>query len=85
MGSTARATFVTFVGRLQLPLPIAGQAVDPENDLAFLLAKEPPRARAALRPSLRFWWQSYQRSEHEAVRREMTDFDRVLREWGYIR
>ncbi len=76
---------VTFVGPLQLPLPISGQAVDPESDLAFLLAKEPPPARAARRPSLRFWWQSYQRSEHEAARRELTDFDRVLREWGYIR
>jgi arylsulfatase A-like enzyme len=76
---------VTFVGPLQLPLPISGQAVDPESDLAFLLATEPPPARSARRPSLRFWWQSYQRSEHEAARREMTDFDRVLREWGYIR
>jgi len=76
---------VTFVGPLQLPLPIAGQAIDPKSDLTFLLANEPPPARAALRPSLRFWWQSYQRSEHEAARREMTDFDRVLREWGYIR
>jgi arylsulfatase A-like enzyme len=76
---------VTFVGPLQLPLPIAGHAVDPESDLTFLLASEPPPARAAQGPSLRFWWQSYQRSEHEAARREMTDFDRVLREWGYIR
>ena len=70
---------------LQLPLPIAGQAVDPETDLAFLLATDPPPARASVGPSLRFWWQSYQRSEHEAARREMTDFDRVLREWGFIR
>lgn len=76
---------VTFVGPLQLPLPISGQAVDPENDLAFLLAKESPPFRATVEPSLRFWWQSYQRSEHESARREMTDFDRVLREWGYIR
>jgi hypothetical protein len=76
---------VTFVGPLQLPLPVSGQAVDPRNDRPFLLAQEPPPARAALRPSLRFWWQSYQRSEQEAARREMSDFDRVLREWGYIR
>ena len=76
---------VTFVGPLQLPLPIAGQAVDPESDLGFLLANVPPPARAAAVPSLRFWWQSYQRSEQEAARRELTDFDRVLREWGYIR
>ena len=47
---------VTFVGPLQLTLPVSGQVVDPESDLSFLLAKEPPPARAALLPSLRFWW-----------------------------
>ena len=40
---------ITFVGPLQLPLPIAGQAVDPENDLTFLLATEPPPARPCRR------------------------------------
>jgi hypothetical protein len=76
---------VTFVGPLQLPLPVGGQAIDPGSDLPFLLAEAPPSARNAPGPSLRFWWQSYQRSEHEAARREISDFDRVLREWGYIR
>ncbi len=76
---------VTFVGPLQLPLPVGGQPIDPGSDLPFLLADAPPSARHTPGPSLRFWWQSYQRSEHEAVRRQMSDFDRVLREWGYIR
>jgi hypothetical protein len=76
---------VTFIGPLQLPLPVGGQAIAPENDLPFLLAEATPSARNTPGPSLRFWWQSYQRSEHEATRRQMSDFDRVLREWGYIR
>jgi arylsulfatase A-like enzyme len=76
---------VTFAGPLQLPLPIAGRAVDPENDLPFLLASAPPPARPSALPSLRFWWQSYERAGSEAARREIGDFDRVLREWGYIR
>jgi hypothetical protein len=76
---------VTFAGPLQLPLPIGGQLVDPEKDLAFFLAQEPPPFRVSLRPSLRFWWQSYERQGSEAARREVGDFDRVLREWGYIR
>ncbi len=80
-----RPDVVTFVGPLQLPLPIGGRTVDPVGDLPFFLAESAPAARAAMAPSLRFWWQSYQRAENEAVRREMSDFDRVLREWGYIR
>jgi hypothetical protein len=77
---------VTFVGPLQLPLPIGGQAIDPGSDLPFLLAEATPSARNTPGPSLRFWWQSYQRFEHETARRQMmSDFDRVLREWGYIR
>jgi len=76
---------VTFVGPLQLPLPIGGQAIDPGSDLPFLLAEAPPSPRNAPVPSLRFWWQSYRRSGQEAARKEMSDFDRVLREWGYIR
>jgi arylsulfatase A-like enzyme len=80
-----RPDVVTFVGPLQLPLPNANKTVDPVSDLSFLLATEPPPSRASSGPSLRFWWQSYQRFEQEADRREITDFDRVLREWGYIR
>jgi hypothetical protein len=80
-----RPEVVAFVGPLQLPLPVAGRMVDPASDLSFFLAKSAPAARASSIPSLRFWWQRYERSESEAVRREMSDFDRVLREWGYIR
>ncbi|HJS75332.1 MAG TPA: sulfatase-like hydrolase/transferase [Vicinamibacteria bacterium] len=80
-----RPEVVAFVGPLQLPLPVVGRTVDPASDLSFFLAKSAPAARASQGPSLRFWWQSYERSKSEAVRREMSDFDRVLREWGYIR
>ncbi len=80
-----RPDAVTFVGPLQLPLPIGGRTVDPASDLSFFLAESPPEPRVALGPGLRFWWQSYRRSADESGRREMSDFDRVLREWGYIR
>ncbi len=80
-----RPDVLTFVGPLQLPLPVNGQTVDPEADLSFFLSNEAPSARASQRPSLRFWWQSYERQGAEASRREVGDFDRVLREWGYIR
>ena len=80
-----RPDVVTFAGPLQLPLPIGDRPVDPARDLSFFLADSPPSPRAARGPGLRFWWQSYQRSEDDGGRREMSDFDRVLREWGYIR
>jgi hypothetical protein len=73
-----------FVGRLQLPLALLARAVDPSQrpDL-WLAAAEPARPVASGR-HLRIWRQAY-RKEQKAGPRSVTELDRVLREWGYIR
>jgi hypothetical protein len=74
----------TFVGKLQLPLPVLGERIDPARPEGFWLASSVPSPPAAEAPSLRVWWQTY-RSDATGPAWGITDMDRVLREWGYIR
>ncbi len=77
---------VAFVGRLQLPLPLVGRVVDPgdQSDL-WLAGFEPPRRKAPGK-ALRVWRQAYHPLEQQAKdTRALSELDRVLREWGYIR
>lgn len=80
-----RPGVLSFVGGMQLPLPVSGQDVDPSRDAAFLFAEGVPNLRASEEPVLRLWWQAYGRSREGASERQFSDFERVLREWGYIR
>jgi hypothetical protein len=80
-----RPDVLTFVGPMQLPLPLAGESLDPGRDEKFLFSDRPPSARESPLPALRLWWESYRASDSEGTARPFSDFDRVLREWGYIR
>jgi Sulfatase len=80
-----RPDILTFVGAMQLPLPVAGVSIDPSRDETFLLAERPPPPRDSTLPSVRLWWEPFRTSDDGATTRQLTDFDRVLREWGYIR
>jgi hypothetical protein len=80
-----RPGVLTLVGGMQLPLPVAGHDVDPSKDKAFLFAEDIPDRSASSAPALRLWWQAYGRSREGAAERQFSDFERVLREWGYIR
>jgi hypothetical protein len=80
-----RPGVLTFVGGMQLPLPVSGRDVDPTRDETFLFADGFPDLRVSREPALRLWWQTYGRSGEGAAERQFSDFERVLREWGYIR
>jgi hypothetical protein len=77
---------LTFIGPLQLPLDVWGQSLNPRQDPSLFIADERPRQRTTTHPAIRYWWQPFStalaagQDEHENM-----DFDRVLREWGYIR
>jgi hypothetical protein len=77
---------LAFIGPMQLPLAVLGRTLDLKQDSRLFIADEPPVRRTSPRPAVRYWWQPYSRAfaagqdEHENM-----DFDRVLREWGYIR
>lgn len=77
---------LTFVGPMQLPLDTIGRTLDPKKDLALYVSQTTPRERKSRQPAIRYWWQPYSQTldgGKEALAN--VDFDRVLREWGYIR
>jgi hypothetical protein len=77
---------LVFIGPMQLPLDILGQTLDPGLDSEFYFSDEPPLSRTSPRPALRYWYQPYSQMSAPGRRgEENMDFDRVLREWGYIR
>jgi hypothetical protein len=80
-----RPGVLIFVGGMQLPLPVSGRDIDPSRDEEFLFAKAFPELRVSNEPALRLWWQAYGRSRVGDSERQFSDFERVLREWGYIR
>jgi arylsulfatase A-like enzyme len=76
---------VAFVGPLQLPLALLGRVVDPRERPELWLATTEPARPVASGPHLRVWRQPYHRSSPASGQRALTELDRVLREWGYIR
>jgi hypothetical protein len=76
---------VTFVGRLQLPLALAGRLLDPrERPGLWLAGTEPDRPPYPV-TALRVWRQPFREPKAAASPRALAELDRVLREWGYIR
>ncbi len=80
-----RPDVLTFVGPMQLPLRVAGESIDPSRDRKFLFSERPPAPRESSVPALRLWWEGFRTSDEGETASQLTDFDRVLREWGYIR
>jgi hypothetical protein len=75
-----------FIGPMQLPLDVWGQSLDPKQAPAFFIAEERPTPRTSPQPAIRYWWQPYSTAFTTGEdQQENMDFDRVLREWGYIR
>jgi hypothetical protein len=73
-----------FVGPMQLPVNVDGP-LDPKMRPSFLLTNSIPARRDTKLPAVRLWWQSYGSKSTEGLSGALSDFDRVLREWGYIR
>jgi hypothetical protein len=77
---------IAFIGPMQLPLDVLGRRLDPRQDSFLYVSEESPSRRTSPRPAIRYWWQPYSRTLAEGQEgEENMDFDRVLREWGYIR
>jgi Sulfatase len=76
---------LTLVGPMQIPLSIAGRWVDPGERPHFFVSSGAPPQRAAGQPALRLWWQPNGAPGWGAGAPVLSEFDRVLREWGYIR
>ena len=76
---------LAFVGPAQLPLPDTGRFIDPATRPSFFVADGVPDRRHTEHPSLRLWWQRYGSNTEGENARALSEFDRVLREWGYIR
>jgi hypothetical protein len=84
-GQTAPAPATSFVGPLQLPLAVAGRLVNPaEHAELWRSGVEPPR-QPAHGPHWRLWRQPYRPESRPGAGPSLTEMDRVLREWGYIR
>jgi hypothetical protein len=82
--SGAASDLPLFLGPLQLPLEIAGRPLHPRRDPALLYAREEPGAASGA--GLRLWWQPYRVAPEGAGAREaLSEINRVLREWGYVR
>jgi hypothetical protein len=75
----------TYVGPLQVPLKAREMRFDPSLEPAlFFSATRPPRQPFPER-QLRVWWQVYAARSGTARAATLAGFDRVLRDWGYIR
>ena len=72
-----------FVGPLQLPLP--SDTYDPELRPSFFVTDAVPSGHDTSHPAIRLWWQCYGAVPADGSGKALSDFDRVLREWGYIR
>ena len=72
-----------FVGPLQLPLP--SDTFDPELRPSFFVTDAVPSRHDTSHPAIRLWWQRYGAVPADGSDKALSDFDRVLREWGYIR
>jgi hypothetical protein len=75
-----------FIGPMQLPLDALGKTLNPRENSPLFVSADSPAPRVSRRPGIRYWWQPYAEafSGGRDDRRNL-DFDRVLREWGYIR
>ncbi|HXV59511.1 MAG TPA: sulfatase-like hydrolase/transferase [Vicinamibacteria bacterium] len=80
-----REGVVAFAGPHQLPLQIAESAIDPARDSWLLASETIPVLRPTTVPALRFWWQTHRSANAAETATALSDFDRVLREWGYVR
>ncbi|MBP6704111.1 MAG: sulfatase-like hydrolase/transferase [Vicinamibacteria bacterium] len=76
---------LTLVGPMQIPLDAAGRWVRPGSMPQFFLSSETPTRRQTNRPALRLWWQPPGGPREAGSAPAFSEFDRVLREWGYIR
>lgn len=75
---------VASVGPLQLPLPVLGRTLDPSSRPDLFLAETSPDPRREGKPRLRLWWLAPAPKDARAPS-AISDFQRVLREWGYVR
>ena len=77
---------VSFIGPMQLPLDTAGRAIAPDECPSFFVSDKTPTLRKTDAPALQIWWHPYGvATSPDDGANPLTDFDRVLREWGYIR
>jgi hypothetical protein len=74
-----------FVGPQQLPLDLLDREVNPRANRDYFVAAVPPDARRMPVPSLRLWWQSARGAERREQGVVLSELNRVLREWGYVR
>ncbi len=73
-----------FVGPLQIPIEL-NQWMDPQSERQMVLSDKVPEFRSTERQALRFWWQPHLDRDTSVDVRRLSELDRVLREWGYIR
>ena len=77
---------VRFIGPMQLPLDTAGRAIAPDERPSFFVSDNTPTLRKTDAPALQIWWHPYGvATSPDDGANPLSDFDRVLREWGYIR
>jgi hypothetical protein len=82
---TGGADPTVFVGPHQLPLEVLGRPFDPATRADYTVSPREPGPQAAKAPFLRVWWQPYDAVDTRDRSAAMEEFNRVLREWGYIR
>jgi hypothetical protein len=82
---TGGAVPTVFVGPHQLPLEVLGRPFDPAARADYTVSPREPEPQAAQAPFLRVWWQPYEAVDGRDRSAAMEEFNRVLREWGYIR
>ena len=83
--SSGESTPVTLGGELQLPLELLGRPLDPREHAAALSAPATPFRREIPDTQLRLWWDPFLAAEGSGDRESFSDFERILRDWGYIR
>lgn len=76
---------LTFVGPLQIPLDTAGRWIAPGTLPNFFVSHQTPDRRRTDRLALRLWWRPHGVPSSGDSAPALSEFDRVLREWGYIR
>ncbi|MET0552749.1 MAG: sulfatase-like hydrolase/transferase [Vicinamibacteria bacterium] len=85
IGVPGGAVPTVFVGPHQLPLEVLGRPFDPAARAEYTVSAREPEPQAAEAPFLRVWWQPYEAADGRSRSAAMEEFNRVLREWGYIR
>lgn len=76
---------LTLAGAMQLPIDLLDRWLDPNRDRAALVSDSIPLRRGSPSAQLRVWRDSFGSGAPKIDASSFSDFERALRNWGYIR